>query len=386
MEKLTNNRTYLDYNATSPFSKSVLNWLQKGDLFFANPSSIHSQGKNIRRKIEDVRDFLYDTFSLNENLYHLFFHSGATEGINSILKGFAESHEKICLIYAVSDHSCIESLKPWFEKHAHRVVVFDVNVHGEFDQDALKKLIKKNSDLPVLVNYTWVNNESGVHWPLEKIREVKMQTDCFVHVDAVQSVGKIENWQMLDSSLDAYSYSAHKFGSLKGVGFSFVKRNFPFTPLIVGGAQQENYRSGTENTLGIQSIELALRELKDNQNIETLRAAKEDFEKKLNNDLQGMGEIAGFKARYRNANTVYFILQDVKSDVSSVAFDMGGMDVSTGSACSSGAILPSRVLMSMGYNETLSKSAIRLSFSPYLNRAEGDEIYSRVQRIIQRFR
>lgn len=124
------------------------------------------------------------------------------------------------------------------------------------------------------LNYTYVNNESGVVWPLEWALDLKKETKCFVHVDAVQAAGKIANWEMLLPELDAYTFSGHKFGALKGIGFTFFNKELDFNPLIVGGTQQEGLRAGTENALGVYTIKLALHEMKENFNADALSIAK----------------------------------------------------------------------------------------------------------------
>lgn len=383
--KSTNNRFYFDYNATSPLAESVSNWLSSGDLPFGNPSSIHSAGKLSRRLINETKDYLFEKFNLNE--HKLFFHSGASEGINTIVRGLAfelqKKGEKLTFVCSPSDHSCIYNLKEELELYGHRFIEFEIDVNGDFSSEDLIELIK-NEKNKVLLNFTFVNNESGVCWSLDKALKIKEETGCFIHVDAVQSIGKISEWDKLDNKIDAYTFSGHKFGAMKGIGFSFVEKNLPFHSLIRGGGQQEGMRSGTENVHGIYSLKLALQEIVEKYDFISQNKAKEIIE----HDILKLGEkfqIAGLQAHKRNGNTIYVVVKGRKADILLTAFDLAKMDVSSGSACSSGAVIPSRVLLSMGYSEEEAKGALRFSFSPFLSQDQAQAYSEKIVTVLKRF-
>ncbi|MCP4912109.1 MAG: aminotransferase class V-fold PLP-dependent enzyme [Oligoflexia bacterium] len=389
MERLISSRIYLDYNATSPFAPSVLDWLAKGDLLFGNPSSVHSVGKKSLRGMNQVKEYLFKTFGLSDNDYDIFFHSGATEGANTIIKGRAsylnqELKQVLPFYYFQTDHSCIHNSSDCLDKAGMPITSLPVKEDGSFYYDQVVGEINKNKK-QALLNYTWVNNETGVIFPLEEAVKIKEATGCHVHVDAVQSVGKISDWNKLDNRIDAYTFSAHKFGALKGVGFTFYKKNFEMCPLIRGGGQQGGLRSGTENILGIQSIPFALDDVKEKFDPRKSKEAKDWFEKELSNLLGDQGEIVGSKNENRNLQTTYFITYKVKAHTLSMALDMAGVDVSNGSACSSGAVIPSRVLMAMGYSEDYSKSAIRVSFSHSFDMEEAKVAFEKLSNVLQRY-
>lgn len=387
MARLINNRYYFDYNATSPLAESVKDWLSKGDLLFANPSSIHSSGKKSKRFINDTKKFLSSTFSLPKD-YKVFFHSGASEGVNSLVKGFAQksfaSDESIHFVHCDVDHSCVYNLRSELELYGHKVSTFSVDENGEFDIEDVISIINSTSK-KTLLNFTWVNNENGVVWDLDSLTRIKSETNCFIHVDGVQSIGKIQGWNELNHLVDAYTFSGHKFGSMKGVGFSFYKEDFPFCSLIRGGGQQEGMRSGTENTTGIYSLKLALEEVLEKENYSELYKAKEYIENSISNELRGESRVIARGARRRNGNTIYLVLPGQKADILITAFDLARMDVSSGSACSSGAILPSRVLLSMGVNEEDAKSALRFSFGYDLSLDESKEYSEKILTVLKRF-
>ncbi|GAB4017347.1 MAG: cysteine desulfurase NifS [Bdellovibrio sp.] len=382
--KLTNNRFYLDFNATSPLADSVKEYLARGEFFFANPASVHAEGKAAKRALIDTSEYLYQLFRLKESEFILVYHSGATEAINSVIKGFALKGSIKHFFHFGTDHSSVRSQKEHLDALGVKVHVLPVNQDGSFDKQKIIELIKKE-DGPKLINFTWLNNETGVIHDLKTMAEIKAVTGAYVHVDAVQSIGKMSDWKNLDSTLDIYTYSGHKFGSLKNVGMSFIRHNLPISALIRGGGQQHGLRSGTENAMGITTLFLALIELNEKFNPTELSKAKNEFESRLVNLIGDKGEVVGFKNQFRSLNTINFLLYETKSQVVSTALDLGGIDVSTGSACSSGAVKPSPVLMSMGYTEEHSKSAIRVSFSYQFNMDEIEETWTAFSKVLSRF-
>ncbi len=292
--------------------------------------------------------------------------------------------KKMAFFFSHVDHACVFNLKEDLEVFGHEVYFFGVNEAGNFDQ---KKLINdmleaRARGLLLVMNYTTINNETGVVWPLELAAEIKAATGAFVHVDAVQLVGKIKNWKHLDSHLDAYTFSGHKFGSMKGLGFSFVRKSAAISPLIVGGTQQQGMRAGTENAIGIYSLKLALEEFIERYNADELEAAKNYLEKNISDFVGTKGEIVGSKNQYRNLNTLFLMLKGHKAEMLSMRFDMNGIDLSTGSACSSGVIKENRILMSMGYASEDSRSAIRFSFSPFMTMEEAHVYFDKIKKVL----
>ena len=381
--KSTNKRLYLDYNATAPLDDAVSEWLAKGVFPFGNPSSIHHSGKRSKKLINETRDFLFKTFDLHE--HELFFHSGATEGINNIVKGFCfkslfmkEDFHFLCF---ESDHSCIVNQKEHVELMGGSFHAFKVDEQGNYDEKEVISFIKKLKGR-VLLNHTYINNETGVVLSLDKVLKIKEETNCFIHVDAVQLIGKWHTLK-LESLVDAYTFSAHKFGGMKGIGFSFIlNQNDFFCSLIRGGGQQNALRSGTENVHGIYSIKLALESVVKRFDFDELKKSVKSVEDAL---VKSYGEkviITAPKA-LKNANTIYLVFNGVKTDILITAFDMSQIDVSSGSACSSGAIKPSRVLLSMGFSIEQAKNSIRLSFSPDFR--ESEECIKKLKLVLDRF-
>ena len=379
-------RHYLDYNATSPLSPRVLDWLKKGDFPMGNPSSLHSSGRRARRDVEKVRDFLFQVFGLDKQ-FRLFFHSGASEGVNTIIKGFSQAlalrGERPHFFAFETDHSCVHASLSSLGSRG-EVTWIPVDSSGNFQEEEVKKRIQKARGRPLL-NYTWVHNETGVVHTLERAKKIKEETGCFVHIDAAQAVGKIPHWPHLLKPLDAYSFSTHKFGGLKGTGFSFVLEDFPFSPLIEGGGQEGGLRSGTENTPGILSTALALQDSVERYNFDQQNEGKLFIEEKLIELMGERGEIIGYKHPRRNGNTISFLLFHMEAQILSIAFDREGVEVSRGSACQSGAALPARVLMAMGYPRDQAKGAIRLSFSPFFTIDEARALWPSFEQVLRKF-
>ncbi|MGZ3788018.1 MAG: cysteine desulfurase family protein [Bacteriovorax sp.] len=382
-------RFYFDYNATSPLSKKVIGFLQSGEFLFGNPASLHQTGKKARKHINEASDYLFQTFSLNPLDFHLIYHSGATEGINTFFKGVALKYFKekkaASFFFSTVDHACVVHLKDDLESLGHHVFFFGVDRDGAFNAEELIKKINHEHRLGFesFINFTYINNETGVVWPLSLVEQIKEETKAFVHVDAVQLVGKISDWNDLSSKLDAYTFSGHKFGALKGVGFSFVKKNMEFSPLLVGGNQQSGLRAGTENALGIYSLKLALEDIKEQFNPAELQEAKNDIESKLVHLIGAKGEVVGLHSPYRNLNTIFLVLYGKKAEMLSAKFDLLGVDLSTGSACSSGIIKENRILINMGYSFDDSRSSLRFSFSPLMTKSEAQKYFEKIESILK---
>lgn len=276
-------------------------------------------------------------------------------------------------------------LRDSLELLGHEVIFFGVNKNGEVEIPELigQILEAEGNGRQVYLNFTYVNNESGVIWPLELAQKIKEETKAIIHVDAVQSVAKMPNWNQLLEKLDAYTFSGHKFGAMKGVGFSFFKKNIPMLSLLNGGNQQNGLRSGTENSQGIYSLKLALEDIFETFNAAETFAAKAFIEKKIVELLGNKGEVVAAKSHLRNNNTVFIIIYGQKSDALSARFDMQGVEISTGSACSSGAIKDNRVLLGMGYSSNDSRSILRFSFSPLLTVEEANEYGLKIEHILK---
>lgn len=366
-----NNRIYLDYNSTSPLAKSVIDFLAKGDFPFANPASIHKSGKQSRKLINQVTNQIFNTFGLDSKVYDLIYHSGATEFINT----FFQFEKEDAFIYSPGDHKAA-LMQGEKCKYSYPMILDEM---GIINYDHLKEVVRKHLEehprSRVMINFQWVNSETGIQQDLNEIVKLKAP-NVYIHVDAVQTPGKIKDWNKLNDYADAYSYSAHKFGAMKGIGFSFCKVGFPLNPLILGGDQQDRLRAGTENPLSILSVGMALEELK-HYPFEEISLLKSEIIKIIeqNKNLKVIGDL-----NKTNVNTICFIDLNNRADGNLIKFDMHGLDISSGSACSAGSVEPSNTLQSLGY-ENYAKNGLRISLGAS-NLNQREEILTKLTKII----
>ena len=382
--KLTNKRYYFDYNSSSPLAKSVIKWFTNGDFFVANPNSLHTSGKKSLKLIKETQNFLFDTFKLGPT-HKVFFHSGATEGINTfIINELNQGNEEKHLILFETDHSSaykIKNITDHYKINLHLKTL--VNSDGELQTDQLISFIQTLKG-KVIINFTWVNNETGIIWPLNEATRIKQVTGAFIHVDATQSVCKIKDWNQLSPQLDAYTYSGHKFGSLTGAGFSFYKKDYPIQYLVNGAKGVLHTRPGTPNTTGIYSIYLALLETMKNYDYAESLAAINYLKDNLDQLLKPQGFVIGKNSTNRCTNTISLFFNDKKGQDLLNIFDMNGIDVGVGSACSSGVLGPNRVLIAYGVDENKSNNSIRFSFETDLDMEKAKNYFEMIKKVLMK--
>lgn len=295
--------------------------------------------------------------------------------------------KELLLCYSRIDHPAVTALgEHYFGPHV-KCLELQMNASLEYDLEANLKLLQdrkdNNPDLIILYHHLWVHNETGIVSPLINLKSLKTIPDLYIHVDAVQAAGKITDWAKLDWG-DIFSFSAHKFGAMKGIGFSFFNKSIKFHPLISGGGQQGDLRSGTENVTGVKSVALALKDLKK-INIEQNYSLKEKLEKILSDELQGLGGIIAGSGKHRNSNTIYFYFNKYSSDIVLALFDLNGLEISAGSACSSGAAKASIVMTHLGFKNE-AKNGLRLSLPFNLSETQLTTIVEKLRQIISRLK
>lgn len=273
--------------------------------------------------------------------------------------------------------------------YGHKSFKFAVDINGDFSLDSIENILCDIvSDDKVLLNFTASNNELGVIWDVDELSSLKEKyPNLYIHIDAAQLPGKVENWNKLSRIVDAITFSGHKFGALKGIGFTIFKKTFNFHHLLTGGGQQAGIRSGTENPFSVYTLKLALEDLVENQDIKSTLEAKEFIEKSLLETFDQNIDIACMKSKKRSSNTIGLIIKGRSSTNIQTFFDMAKIDVSSGSACSSGIAGDNRALKELGYlNEDL-RSFIRISFSPLMSMDDAviysEKIISILKKIIK---
>lgn len=336
------NGIYLDNNATTPLRSEAKDAMLRAMEVPGNPSSVHGFGQAQRRIVEDAREQV--AALANSKPANVIFTSGGSEANNTILHGVAADR----IVTTSVEHASILDTVP-------DASIVAVDADGVIDLDALKQAL---ADLEgrVLVSVMAANNETGVIQPIDAVADIVREFDAKLHVDAIQAAGKIDLASIV-AAADAISLSAHKLGGPQGVGAIIIRDGVPFVPLVKGGGQERRRRAGTENVIGIAGFgaaaKAALAEFDDFKAIADMR---DGIEIALAGDaiFYGQGVL-------RLANTSCIGMDGVSAETQVMAFDLAGIAVSAGSACSSGKVEPSHVLRAMGLSDEKAGQTIRMS-------------------------
>ncbi len=339
---------YLDNNATTALDEKVAE-VMKGLLGEPlNPSSVHGQGRKARAIINDVRKKLLEF--LNAEDYRVIFTSSGTEANNIAIFGL-EGYE---VLVSAIEHSSV--MKPAVKKNA---VVVAVDKNGIIKLDVLEELLKARQGKKILVSVMLANNETGVIQPIKDVMVLAHKYGAIVHTDAAQCIGKIKV-DVADLGVDMLTISAHKFSGPQGAAALIAKKSVPLVTQILGGGQEQNYRAGTENVVAIAGLGAALdvvdREVSSAHEIEKLRNY---LEREIRSFLPETEFLGGEEQRLPNTSCV--VMPDVSNETQLIHFDLAGIAVSAGAACSSGKMEESHVLKAMGINGGKAKTAIRVS-------------------------
>ncbi|WP_338406270.1 MULTISPECIES: cysteine desulfurase family protein [unclassified Wolbachia] len=342
---------YADYNATAPISenvkKSIFEVLLKQTL---NPSSLHKRGQEARKILQDARDNVRGAIGVLSDK-EIVFTSGATEANNLVMRGIAGY---LHIISAIEHPSILNS--------ACNPYIIPVNQEGIVDFLELEKILSELKGNKAIVSVMMANNETGVIQPIEEIAEIVHKFGAICHTDTAQSVGKIKV-NMEDLGVDLLTLSAHKFGGVAGSGVLIFNKELAIEPIIIGGGQEKGFRGGTENIVAIAGLSAALQNIPDLlSKMDEVKELRDQLECELLNlasDIRIFG-----KSSKRLPNTSFIYMPGVKSDVQLMHFDLNHIAVSNGSACSSGKVEPSHVLLAMGATKEQAECSIRISIGP----------------------
>lgn len=345
---MINKRAYLDHNATSPMRPEARDAMIGALDLIGNPSSTHAEGRVARDLIETQRELVAAIFDVKPQ--SVTFTSGGTEAANWLLQQQPGGGGNVAIL--ATEHACV------LQGHrfpATQVRTIPVSGDGTIDLAALQAVLPGTSIAAVQA----ANSETGVLQPLNEIAELVHAAGAILVCDAVQAVGRVP----LSSSKDADQlfFSAHKFGGPKGVGAVISRAGLVPLPLMRGGGQERRQRSGTENVVGIAGLGAALNAAVGEQEAFAVRA--EDLKQKLEAGLKAIAPdavIFGESAK-RLSNTTCFAIPGKTAELLLMAFDLEGVALSSGSACSSGKVERSDVLDAMAIPQALSSGAIRVS-------------------------
>ena len=359
---------YFDNAATTPLNPLVLEKMLpylKSD--FGNPSSIHSFGRKIRVVIEESREVVADF--INADPSEIYFTSGGTESINFAINGIARTEfnesGKSELISSPSEHSAVLDTNKSLELSGFKYIELEVEKDSSVNLDSLSNSLTDNTSL---VSIMYTNNESGAINNVSEIANRIKNNNSYFHCDAVQAIGKIRI-NVNEFKVDALSATAHKIYGPKGTGFLYVRSGTPLSPLLLGGSQERNRRAGTENVAGIVGLAETIRfaDAKMEENEKSVRKLKTAFIDGLNLFNKDEVEINGGENSSPYILSITFNSNYFHNDSEGMLMflDINGVAASQGSACASGTLKTSHVILSMGKSKEDADGTIRFSFNPW---------------------
>ena len=371
---------YADNNATTRVDDEVLEeMLPYFKEFYGNPSSIHTFGRQVSSKMDLARERVASI--LGADTSEIVFTSCGTESNNYSIHCSLEAHpDKKHVITTKVEHPAVLNVCKYFGKNGYDVTELGVNKDGMLDQDELRDSIRDDT---AIVSIMHANNETGVIFPIEEIAKIVKEKGVLFHCDAVQAIGKIPV-NLKNSNIDLLSMSGHKLHAPKGVGVLFIRKGVRIDPLIIGGHQEDNRRSGTENVpyiIGLgKACEIAEGFVKQEQT--EVRRLRDRLEKGIKDQLTHVAISGENSERLPNTSNVSF--EYVEGEATLLLLDMAGIATSSGSACTTGSAEPSHVLQAMGIPPVTSRGTIRFSLSRYSTEDDVDYILEKLVPIVKR--
>lgn len=373
---------YLDNNSTTQTDERVIEaMIPFMNTNYANPSSNHFFGNSVLKIVNEAREFISDSLSVNQN--EIYFTSGATESINTSIKGLAFSNvskRKKIVVVSTEHKAVIESCLS-LQHIGYEIVFAPVDSEGLVQIEILDGLLDERT---LLLSIMLVNNETGVIQPIKQVTELAKSRGVIVFCDGTQAIGKIEV-DLSDLAVDLFCFSAHKFYGPKGIGCLFFSNSIMnkalFEPLLSGGGQENNIRSGTLNVPGIIGMYTAFHIVKKEhlmwkRDVGLLRDKLESEFLKL-----ACVKING-SITHRVFNTSNILFRDI--DINVLMANIKNIACSNGSACTSRVIEPSHVLKAMGLNDEDSFSSIRFSLGKYNTKEEITTVINSINRFIDK--
>ena len=359
-------RVYLDWNATTPLRPEAKAAMAQAWELAGNPSSVHAEGRQARRLVEDARAAV--AAAVGAVSRNVTFTSGGTEAnVLALGPGVRRTGGQAVrrLLISAIEHTSVLTGGRFPSDLVHRI---GVTPDGLIDLDRLRNALADGP--PALVSLMAANNETGAVQPIAQASEIVHEAGSLLHVDAVQALGKIP-LDIKGLGADFVSLSAHKIGGPKGIGALVVAEGVEgMDPLLRGGGQERGHRAGTENVAGIAGFGAAVTTAagalgEDAAHIEALR-------NRLERGLKTSGAIIFSESALRLPNTTLVTVPGLRAETAVIGFDLAGIAVSSGSACSSGKVQPSHVLAAMGFGPKIAQGAVRLSLGWSTSEADID--------------
>jgi cysteine desulfurase len=348
-------RVYLDNNATTPVLPEVFEAMRPYFAeHFGNASSIHHHGQETRAAVERARESVAELLACRAS--EIVFTSGGTEGDNLAISGLARDSDHV-ISSTIEHHAVLNSCKH-LEAMGCEVTYVPVDGRGLVDPEDVRRALRPKTKL---ITIMMANNEMGVLQPVEEIGKIAAEADVYFHTDAVQAAGKV----VIDVkriACDLLSISGHKLHAPQGVGALYVRKGTILQPMFYGGSHERSRRAGTENVPGIiglgKAAEIA-REALERGDLTKMSALRDRIEQTILSEVEATGVNGQGAPRVPNTTNIHF--DYIEGEALVIALDLKGLAVSTGAACSSGAIEPSHVLTAMGLPPEIARASLRFS-------------------------
>ena len=378
-----NDIIYLDNAATTAVKPEVFEAMKPYFTeYYANPSSVYRFAGTCKNAVEDAREQIADLIDAKSQ--EIYFTAGGSESDNWAIKGIAEAYKEKGnhIITTKIEHHAVLHTCEYLEKHGYEVTYLDVDGDGLIDLDALEKAIRPST---ILISVMTANNEIGTIQPIKEIGEIAKKHNVFFHTDAVQAFGHIPI-SVTDMNIDLLSASGHKINGPKGIGIMYIRNGIKLGAFIHGGAQERHRRAGTHNVPGIIGMGLAAKLAK-----ETMQERMEKETKLRDYLIQKIEEtiphakLNGSRTT-RLPNNVNFCFQFIEGESLLILLDQKGICGSSGSACTSGSLDPSHVLLAIGLPHEIAHGSLRLTLSEENTEEEIDYVVENLASIVERLR
>lgn len=374
---------YLDNAATTRLAPEVLKeMIPYYEEYYGNPSSIYYFSSICRDAIDKARQRI--AASLKARPSEIFFTGGGSEADNWALKGVASAlrQQGRHIITTPVEHHAVLNAVRYLESMGFKITYVPVDKYGMVDPDDIKKVIARDT---ILISVMYVNNEVGTLQPIKEIGKIAREHGIYFHTDAVQSVGHMPI-DVNEDMVDLLSMSAHKFNGPKGVGALYIRKGTGIHPLIHGGAQERNRRAGTENVAGIVGMGYAIKIASEglDENYKNIIQLRNELTEEILATIKGV-RLNGHPDK-RHPGIINLCINGVSADTLLMNLDMAGICASGGSACTSGSLEPSHVLLAMGLTEDEARSSIRFSIGVDNSAEEMHKVAKELAKIVSRLR
>ncbi len=372
-------QVYLDYSATTPVKKEVLDeMLPYFSEHFGNPSSLYSIAQNSKQALDLARERVAKLINANPN--EVFFTAGGSEADNWALEGILDAHKDKGnhMITTKIEHHAILHTGEFLSKRGCEVTYLDVDSEGFINLEELESAI---TDKTVLISIIFANNEVGTVQPIKAISEIAKKHGVFLHVDAVQALGNVPI-DVKELGVDLMSMSGHKIYGPKGVGALYIRKGVKISNLIHGGAQEMKKRAGTENLTGIVGFGKAADMARENldEHIKSISQLRDYFIKEVQEKIPHT--IVNGSMKHRHPGNANISFEYIEGESILMLLDMNGICVSTGSACSSKSLTPSHVLSAMGIPVERIHGTIRFSIGEFTTKEDLDYVIEKLVEIV----